>query len=45
MDYHSFLKQNNLLPLSNDEWKKVTIDHTNLDSKFVLSQIREQLKG
>jgi hypothetical protein len=43
MDFYSFLKQNNLLPLS--KWKKVTIDHTNLDSKVVLSQIKEDLEG
>jgi hypothetical protein len=45
MNFEDFLKDNNFLPLDNGVWKKLTIDHTSLDTKKVLLQIEVNLQG
>lgn len=45
MDYKLFLEQHNFLPLHNNEWKKITVDHTSKDSKLVRPLIKRDLDG
>ncbi|MDR6121183.1 hypothetical protein QFZ87_000780 [Bacillus sp. SLBN-46] len=45
LNFQDFLHQTNFLPLENGDWKLITVDHTNCNTKVVTSQIREYLKG